>query len=141
MPKTEKYQNDAIRELSKQQQKINIDQNSTNNPEKRKELRKKRNKILTQIHAENKNIIYQQLSNIENMPYVSRKMFQAVKNIKNLTPKTKLLIQTENRLTANEAEQANIIATYFKSQFYKYAEPLPHQIRTNRDSRNDSVNM
>ena len=129
IPKTEKYQNNAIKELSKQQQKIHLDQNSNNNPEKRKELRKKRNKILTQIHnliiAENKNKIDQQLSNIENMPDDSRKMFQAVKNIKNLTPKTKLLIQTENGLTANEVEQANIIATYFKSQFYKNAEPLP----------------
>jgi hypothetical protein len=129
IPKTEKYQNDDIRELSKQQQKIHLDQNSTKNPEKRKELRKKRNKILTQIHnliiAENKNKIDQQVSNIENMPDDSRKMFQAIKNITNLTPKTKLLIQTENGLTANEAEQANIIATYFKSQFYKNAEPLP----------------
>ena len=124
IPKMEKYQNDNIRELSKQQQKIHLDQNSTNNPEKRNELRKKRNIILTQIHnliiAENKNKIGQQLSNIEHMNDDSRKMFQAVKNITKLTPKAKLLIETENGLTANEAEQANIIATYFKSQFYKY---------------------
>ena len=55
----------------------------------------------------------------------SRRMFEAVKNIKNLIPKTKLLIQSKNGLTANDEEKANIIANYFKSQFYKNAEPLP----------------
>ena len=60
---------------------------------------------------------------------ISRRMFEAVKNIKNLIPKNKTtdIYKVKNGLTANDEEKANI-ANYFKSQFYKNVEPLP-QIR------------
>ena len=118
-----KYQNHEIKELSKQQKKINLDENTISDHVKGKELKTKRNKILSKIHSliktEETDKIENQLLCVENAPDDSRRIFEAVKNIKNLIPKTKLLIQSKNGLTANDEEKANIIANYFKSQFYK----------------------
>ena len=48
------------------------------------------------------------------------KMFQAIKHMQKMKHKTPLLIRTETgELTANENDQAKIIAKHFKSQFHK----------------------
>ena len=73
--------------------------------------------------------IEEKLIDIEKKPDDSRKMYEAVKNIKRSLPKTPLLIQTKAGLTANEEEQTKIIAEYFKSQLNKNAEPLPTSIK------------
>lgn len=65
------------------------------------------------------------LKDLENTPNDSRKMYEAVKGLKKLTPKQSLLKQTESGLTADEKQQAEIISKYFKNQFYKNTEPLP----------------
>ena len=57
--------------------------NSTNNLEKRDQLRQERNHILNEIHNlvrfEETNKIEKQLDNIENTPDDSRRVFQAIK--------------------------------------------------------------
>ena len=73
--------------------------------------------------------IEEKLIDIEKKPDDSRKMYEAVKNIKRSLPKTPLLIQTKSGLTANEEEQTKIIAEYFKSQLNKNAESLPASIK------------
>ena len=127
--KKEKYKNPEIKELSEQQKKLNLDQNSITDPIKQKELKIERNKILTKIHnlinSEETNKIEHQIAYIAEAPDDSRRMFEAVKNIKKITPKPNLLIQTKTGLTANDEEQTKIIANYFKTQFHKNAEPLP----------------
>ena len=57
-------------------------------------------------------------------------MFEAVKNIKKLTPKQPLLLKSENGLTANEQQQAQIVANFFKEQFFKNSQPMPNIIPT-----------
>ena len=44
-------------------------------------------------------------------------MYKAVKKIKRLTPKEKLIIETKERLTSNEKKQSEIIAKYFENNF------------------------
>ena len=89
--------------------------------------------MYTLIKEEETDKIENKLLCVENAPDDSRRMFEEVKNIKNLIPKTKFLIQSKNGLTANDEEKANIIANYFKSQFYKNAEPLPDILYPNRN--------
>ena len=63
--------------------------NSVNDLEKRQQLRHERNRILTEIHdlirVEETNKVL--LANIEYTPHDSRRMFQAIKNIKNFNTK------------------------------------------------------
>lgn len=51
--KKERY-NEKIQELSNEQRKIASEIDASTDPEKRIQLRSQRNKILTQLHTENK---------------------------------------------------------------------------------------
>ena len=53
-------------------------------------------------------------------------MYEAVKKIKRLAPKEKLIIKTKEGLTSNEKKQSEIIAKYFKNIFTQ----TQHQCRT-----------
>ena len=46
-------------------------------------------------------------------------MFEAIKNLNKLAPKQHLLLKTDGGLTADEKQQSQIIAEYFKTIFYK----------------------
>ena len=48
-----------------------------------------------------------------------------MKKINQLKPREKLLIKTEKGLTNNPKKQAEIIAKYFKSIFWKDADKIP----------------
>ena len=52
------------------------------------------------------------------------KMFEAVKKIKRLTPKEKLIIKTKGGLTSNEKKQSEIIAKYFEEICCTDATPV-----------------
>ena len=52
-------------------------------------------------------------------------MYEAVKNLKKLTPKSPLLIKKDIGLTASENEQTELIANFFKKLFNKNAPLLP----------------
>ena len=128
-----KYSNPELKQLSEKQKKLNLDINSTTNPEKRKLLKSERNQILTKMHnqikIEESMKIEEKLVDIEKKPNDSRKMYEAVKNIKRSSPKAPLLLKTKSGLTANEEEQTKIIAEYFKSQFNKNVEPITSSIK------------
>ena len=103
--------------------KINI----ITNVERKQEVKKERNKILTQIHneikKEKKEKILKTIDDLIVEPNDSRKMFSVVKNLKRMKPQKPLLIKTKGDLsTSDEKEQANIIAEHFKKIFFKNAE-------------------
>ena len=52
-------------------------------------------------------------------------MYEAIKQLKRMKPKSNLLIKTENGFTANQSKQTELITNYFKQQFFKDAEKLP----------------
>ena len=58
------------------------------------------------------------------------KIYEAVKNIKRLAPKEKLIIKTKERLTSNEKKQSKMIAKYFENVFYINASPIQNVLPT-----------
>ena len=56
---------------------------------------------------------------MENTKNDSTHMFQAIKQLNRLKPKSPLLIQDDKGLTENEVEQTKIIASFFKEQFFE----------------------
>ena len=72
---------------------------------------------MTQIHnviknEKNNNIKYA-LEDLERNKNDTIKIYEAVKKIKRLAPKEKLIIKTKERLTSNKKKQSKIIAKYF----------------------------
>ena len=57
-------------------------------------------------------------------------MYEAVKKIKRLTPKEKLVIETKEGLTSNEKKQSEIIARYFENIFYTNTTPMQKVLPT-----------
>ena len=95
---------------------------------RKKYLKTKRNRILNKIHQkiayEENQKIKNTLKDLEGCQNENGKMYIAVKNIQRLTPKQQLLINDEFGVTSNDKNQCHIIANYFKSIFYKNAEPI-----------------
>ena len=58
------------------------------------------------------------------------KMYEAVRKIKRLAPKEKLIIKTKEGLTSNEKMQSEIVAKYFKNIFYTNATPVQNVLPT-----------
>ena len=78
---------------------------------------------MTQIHnviknEKNNNIKYA-LEDLERNKNDTIKIYEAVKKIKRLAPKEKLIIKTKERLTSNKKKQSKIIAKYFWKILYK----------------------
>ena len=67
------------------------------------------------------------IEEIENTPKDSQKMFQVIKQLSKQKRVSKLLIESENGLTADEQKQADLIAEYFKKQFYRNAEKIQNK--------------
>lgn len=132
--RSKKSSNITIQNLSLQQKHLLKEQNSTKCPSKKRELKTIRNKILNEIHKhlkkEENNRISQQIEPIENMPDDPNRTYKAVKHLKKMKQKVKLLVKTETGLTANEETQTKLIAKYFKDQFHKNAEPMPAKAPT-----------
>ena len=69
------------------------------------------NKIHKLVKKEESDKIEKQLEEIENTKNDSTRMFQAIKQLNRLKPKSPLLVQDDKGLTANEVEQIKIIAS------------------------------
>ena len=69
------------------------------------------NKIHKLVKKEESDKIEKQLEEIENTKNDSTRMFQAIKQLNRLKPKSPLPIQDDKGLTANEVEQIKIIAS------------------------------
>ena len=118
---TKPYHNGIILDLSKQQKQLNIKTSATKNENLRKDLKKQRNRILTQIHN---NIKKQESDKINNIlkkldahKDSNQKMYHVIKKLKTLMLKAHLLINNllsnnGDTLTANPKEQSRIIAEY-----------------------------
>ena len=102
---------------------IKLQRDITTNETRREELQTERNRVLTNIHnlvkQEEIKRIERQIEEIENTKDNSTRMFKTIKDLNKMKPKTPLLIKNDNQFTANENEQANLIAEYFKTQFCK----------------------
>ena len=122
--------NETIKILSEKQKELMKKINIITNVERKHEVKKERNKILTQIHneikKEKKEKMFKTIDDLIVEPNDSRKMFSVVKNLKRMKPQKPLLIETKGGLsTSDEKEQANIIAEHFKKIFFKNAETYP----------------
>ena len=74
--------------------------------------------------------IKQALENLERSENDTLKMYEAVKNIKRLVPKEKLIIQPKDGLNSNEKKQSEIIAKYFENIFYTNPTPMQNVLPT-----------
>ena len=120
--------NEEIEKLSKQQQKLKNDLESTKNSKEQHKIKKERQKIHREIRSilrtEEDNRTSEKLEEIEKQKDDARKMFHDIKDLqKQTTPKT-LLINGENGLTPNPKQQIKIITTHFQDQFHKDADKL-----------------
>ena len=89
---------------------------------------------MTRIHniiKNEKNNIKYTLEDLKRNENDTMKMYKAVKKIKLLASKEKLIIKIkEGVLTSNEKDQSEIIAKYFKNIFYTKATPMQNVLPT-----------
>ena len=119
-----------LQELSKKQKMLKEQIDSTKDHERRNSLRIDRNKCMNEIHNYIKEretqTIENQIAEIEQASHDSQKMFKVIKQVSKQKKSSKLLIKSENGLTADEQKQADLIAEYFKGQLYRNAEHMPN---------------
>ena len=77
----------------------------------------------------NSNVKYA-LEDLERNENDTMKMYEAVKKIKRLAPKEKLIIKRKEGLTSNEKKQSEIIAKYFENIFYTNGTPMQNVLPT-----------
>ena len=70
------------------------------------------------------------LEDLERNKNDTMKMYEAVKEIKQLALKEKLIIKTKEGLISNEKKQSEIIAKYFKNIFYTNATSMQNVLPT-----------
>ena len=119
-------EDNRLSELSKKQKRLRDEINSTKDKGKRSRLKIERNRCMADIQEFIKDNETKEVENkieeIENTPKDSQKMFQVIKKLSKQKRVSKLLIESENRFTADEQKQADLVAEYFKKQFYGNAE-------------------
>ena len=55
----------------------------------------------------------------------NKKIYEAVKQINKIRPKTPLVVSSKDGQTTDEQEQSRIVSNYFKNIFHKGAELMP----------------
>ena len=124
-------EDNKLLELSKKQKQLRDEINSTKNKEKRSKLKVERNRCMTDIQQFLKDKETKEIENkieeIENTPKDSQKMFQVIKQLSKQKRVSKLLIESENGFTADEQNQTDLIAEYFKKKFYRNAEKIQNE--------------
>ncbi len=113
---------EKIEELSNKQKEIGKKINSLNRNEKQKrELKTKRNEILTQIHQEIGQIrtarIEKEIREIEESKDDSNRMYKAVRNLQRMQKKEPLQIDSDDGITTDPKEQAEIVTKFFEKMF------------------------
>ena len=123
--KRNKINDPEIKKLSDEQKELRKKINLIKDKEKRLQMKKERNcklnKIKQKIITNTKEKINKEVEELEQYKDDSRKMFQAIKFIKNRTPNKPLLIENKDKtgMTANEIDQVEVITNFFKSFFNK----------------------
>ena len=122
--------NKKVQNLSDNQKKLLKEINSTNCRIKKADLKRKRNKVMREIHKAIKEEKNKKLTDImapiEKRTNQPDQMYKAIKQLKRMKPKSNLLIKTEKGFTANQTKQIELITKYFKQQFFKNAEQMPY---------------
>lgn len=124
-------EDNRLSELSKKQKRLRDEINRTKNKEKRSRLKIERNRCMADIQEfikdkETKGVEIK-IEEIENTPKDFQKMFQVIKQLSKHKLVSKLLNESENGFTADEQKQADLIAQYFKKQFYRNAEKMRNE--------------
>jgi hypothetical protein len=141
--------------MSMTQKKIRLDINATTDKCKREKLRKKRNKLLGDIH---KQLAKEELAHIEeltkeieNSKNDSTRMFKAVRTLKSTKPKKKLIVEGEKGIAISEKQQVEIVSQHFQKIFHQedqekiqYIEPqemrYPFSAKEVQDAANNLGN-
>ena len=101
---------------------INNQANSTTDDEQRRELKRSRNKVMKEIHAEltreKTDRIEKELAEIETAKDDSNRMFKAIKSMNRMKPKTPLVVEDEEGITTDEERQCEIISSFFERMFH-----------------------
>ena len=89
-----------------------------------------RNKLLTQLHnaikKEENQRTQHTLCDIEHNSNNNTKTYEAVKNLKKLTPKQPLMLHSKEELTFNEEKQTKIIVDCFRKILFKNNSQKPN---------------
>ena len=121
--KRRKHQDVELEELSLKQKKLKQNIDSTRNKEKRKNMKKKRNKIMNNIKSRLKFLedtkYEKELKEIE-QKNDEQKCHAAVRLLKSKKPKKTLKVtNSKNQILTSEKDQVAEITTYFKTIFEK----------------------
>ena len=108
--------------------------NSIKDKQNKKILKKELNEIMTQINniiknEKHDNIKYT-LEDLERNQNDSMKMYEAVKKIKRLAPKEKLIIKTKEGLTSNEKKTVRNHSKILRKHFSTNATPMQNVLPT-----------
>jgi len=129
--KSAKFNDVTIQKLSEEQKHIRLQIDNSQNIEKIKNLKKKRNVILKTIHKEVKKQQEEKLINeiedIEKCKNDSQRMFKAIKVIQKKKSNGPILIKNnQNEFIGNTKEKIKIISEHFKKTFQCVnPEPIP----------------
>ena len=117
-----RHNNIKVQALSEKQKMINNQANSTTDDEQRRELKRSRNKVMKEIHAEltreKTDRIEKELAEIETAKDDSNRMFKAIKSMNRMKPKTPLVVEDEEGITTDEERQCEIISSFFERMFH-----------------------
>ena len=123
---------EAVQELSKKQRKLQADINSmkSGNNEKRKSLKKERNKVMKEIkkviQKDKDREIEDLVQEIENSKDDSRRMYIAMKKLQITEPKKNIIVQGPNGKVTDGKEQADIVRNHFEKMFFSEEEEEPN---------------
>lgn len=120
--KTKKIlRNEQVDKLSAEQKEIRLKHNATKNMELRQKLQKSRNDKLKELRLVVRQIkeekLLEDISEIENSKDDSSRMYKAVRQLNRSKPKSKILVETDDGVTANESEASEIITKFFENVY------------------------
>ena len=111
-----------VARLSEEQRKIHHKINSTKCAIERKELKKKRNNKMKEIHRElgkqKEKKIEREIEEIERSKDDSNRMYKAMKNIQRMKPKAPLVVDHDGGITTDPETQVGIISEFFEKMFF-----------------------
>ncbi len=121
-----------LEDLSKLQKKIKDDIESSKIKNDRENLRKQRNEVLNKIHQREKKLerekVIEKIEEIEKYKNDSNCMYQVMRQLQG-KGKEKIIVNTENGVTASDQKQLKIVTEYFRSVFRKDTEKEVQEVK------------
>ena len=125
MIKNIRSQSKTVKDPSEAQRNIKHDIKVTKEKNKTEDLKRERNKIINTLHKEiekeERKKLNEKIEEIEKCKHDSNRMFQVIRQ---LLPKErkKILVHTENGVTASEKKKIVIVTNHFKEVFQRRRE-------------------